>query len=38
MKAELPYCPYHARAAYQPAADRRRQRAAAQANQQRQIG
>jgi GcrA cell cycle regulator len=37
-KGELPYCPYHARAAYQPAADRRRQRAAAQANQQRQIG
>ena len=25
-KGELPYCPYHARAAYQPAADRRRQR------------
>ena len=25
-KAELPYCPYHARTAYQPAADRRRAR------------
>jgi len=27
-KAELPYCPYHARAAYQPLAERRRQRQA----------
>jgi GcrA cell cycle regulator len=26
IKAERPYCPYHSRAAYQPAADRRRQR------------
>lgn len=25
-KAELPYCPYHARIAYQPLAERRRQR------------
>ena len=28
IKAELPYCPYHARLAYQPIADRRRQRQA----------
>ena len=28
-KAELPYCPYHSRIAYQPLAERRRQRAAA---------
>jgi GcrA cell cycle regulator len=25
-KNELPYCPYHARLAYQPASDRRRHR------------
>ena len=30
-KDGMPYCPYHARVAYQPAADRRRQRAAAAA-------
>jgi GcrA cell cycle regulator len=27
-KAEMPYCPYHARIAYQPLADRRRERRA----------